>query len=144
MQNSYANLKRQKRFTIGHNFNPNRCIANVASVTEGFLPSHQSVVTQEGTFKDHAIYNARAARVWPYFRRNFNPGASQIVSAFRAECRNFSFARRGFRTGGGGGRYGGEGWRRIAVTSSEHGGRRARMEDGERRIEAPGDLGNQT
>ncbi|KYM95419.1 hypothetical protein ALC62_13847 [Cyphomyrmex costatus] len=72
----------------GYNFNPNRCIVNVASVTEGFLPSHQSVVAQEGIFKDHAIYN-----------------------------------------------------RGVAVTSSEHGERRVRMEDGERRIEMPGTRG---
>jgi len=46
---------------IGYNFNPNRCIVNVASVAEGFLSSHQSVVAQEGIFKDHAIYNVLRA-----------------------------------------------------------------------------------
>lgn len=49
--------------TIGHNFNPilNHCSVNVASVTENFLSSHQSAVTQGGTFEDHAIYNALRA-----------------------------------------------------------------------------------
>lgn len=47
----------------------------------------------------------------------------------------FQLREKGFSDGG---RYGAEGWRGVAVTSSEHGERRVRMEDGERRIEAPG------